>query len=456
MATQLKGLSALIEAKRAKVGIFGAGYVGLPLACAFAEAGFQTFACDNDNGKVLAIRRGRSYIEDSFVKRSLRGLAKSRMLRADTDVVRVARAVDFSLISVPTPLSAIGDPDLSYVTRVTEGIAHSDQRGKFVILESSVYPGTTEEIVKPILERNGLKAGLDFGLAFSPERVEFGQTERSIKDIPKIVGGVTPLCTEIASQLYAKVIRARIVKVPDTRYGEAAKMLENTYRYVNIALVNELAVLHEKLGLDFFKVIAAASTKPFGFQAFYPGPGVGGHCIPKDPRYLSYKARQVGMRLRLVDISQEINNGMVNHIIERLESFLETRGANIRGSRVSILGLAFKPNVSDTRNSPAVMLAARFLELGAQISVFDPLVRKVSIVSGQLASKGDFESAVKNAKILILATAHTHFREIDLRDLHSLMGKDPLIFDTRGFWTPSECRAAGFHYLGLGRPYQWN
>jgi nucleotide sugar dehydrogenase len=448
----LKKLSALIESKRAKVGIFGAGYVGLPLACAFAEAGFETIACDNDNEKVLAIRKGHSYVEDSYVERSLRTLVESRKLKAEVDVVEVASAVDFSLISVPTPLTANGDPDLSYVTGVTKSIAQANQRGKFVILESSVYPGTTEEIVKPILEHDGLKAGVDFGLAFSPERVEFGHTEHSIRDIPKIVGGITPLCTQIACELYAQVIRARIVKVPDTRYGEAAKLLENTYRYVNIALVNELAVLHEKLGLDFFEVIAAASTKPFGFEPFYPGPGVGGHCIPKDPRYLSYKARRMGMQLRLVDLSKDINDGMVNHIADRLESFLQTERRTIRGSRIAVLGLAFKADVSDTRNSPSVTLANHLTRLGARISAYDPLVPSASTIAGPLVSTGDLDTAVKKAEVLILATAHTHFKEIDLRKLHSLMSNDPVIFDARGFWSPDECKAAGFRYLGLGRP----
>jgi nucleotide sugar dehydrogenase len=204
--------------------------------------------------------------------------------------------------------------------------------------------------------------------------------------------------------------------------------------------------------LDFFEVIAAASTKPFGFQAFYPGPGVGGHCIPKDPHYLSYKARQVGIRLRLVELSQGINNGMANHVIRRLESFLRTEGRNLRDSRIAILGLAFKADVSDIRNSPAVTLAARFAELGAQLSAFDPLVRSVSGPAGPLPLKGDLETAVKDTEILVLATPHSHFKEIDLTKLHSLMGNDPIIFDARGFWSPTDCTAAGFRYLGIGRP----
>jgi nucleotide sugar dehydrogenase len=445
-------LTGLVELKKAKICILGAGYVGLPLACAFAESGFRTIACDADVDKILAITNGRSYVEDERVRQNLGRLVKSGFLKAQDDVAAGAAASDFLIVTVPTPLDAAGEPDLSYVTGVVEVISKKTRRGQFVILESSVYPGTTEEIVKPILERGGLRAGIDFGLAYSPERIDYGNSEYRFTGIPKVVGGVNSSCTKIAAQLYRTIIHARIVEVADTRTAEATKMLENTYRYVNIALANELAILHEHLGIDFYEVIAAASTKPFGFQPFYPGPGVGGHCIPKDPHYLEYRARQVGVSLRLIAASQVINDGMIAHIIERLKTHLEKNKRHLQGSRVAILGLAFKPDVSDTRNSPSIRLAERLTNLGAQIRAYDPFAKSVPTNTGLLISGKDLNEVIKDVDVLILATAHSSFREIDLTTLRSLVNEKAVILDTQGFWSPSECRNAGLDYLGLGRP----
>lgn len=448
----LGGLSSMIALKKVTIGIFGSGYVGLPLACAFAEAGFRTIAGDTDRRRILSIRKGSSYVEDDYVRGVLPALVQSGMLSAEDDTSHLASKVDFSIITVPTPLNDMGEPDLSYVIGATEAIAESLTPGKFVILESSVYPGTTDEVLKPILESGGLRAGSHFGLAHSPERIAYGDVRHGVKDIPKVVGGVTPLCTQIAAELYACVLRARVVPVSDARTAEATKMLENTYRYVNIALVNELAILHEKLGIDFFEVIAAASTKPFGFQAFYPGPGVGGHCIPKDPRYLSYKARKIGQSIRLVDVSAEVNEGMTDHIMGKLEASLQARGKALRDAKVVILGAAFKENVSDTRNSPSIPLAERLEQVGARLSVYDPFVREISTKKGSLVSASSLETAVENAEILILVTPHTIFRQIDLKKLIARVRPGATIVDTRGFWSPVECRLAGFNYLGLGRP----
>jgi nucleotide sugar dehydrogenase len=298
---------------------------------------------------------------------------------------------------------------------------------------------------------------LHFGLAHSPERVTYGRVPGpvsglSIVDIPKVVGGVTPLCTHIAAELYASVLRARVVPVSDAKTAEATKMLENTYRYVNIALVNELAILHEKLGIDFFEVIAAASTKPYGFQAFYPGPGVGGHCIPKDPRYLSYKAREVGQSLRLVEVAAEINGGMAEHITRKLEVTLRARGKTLCDAKVVILGIAFKENVSDIRNSPSISLAERLEQFGARLSVYDPFVREASTKTGVLFSASSLETAVEDAEVLILVTPHAVFKQIDLKRLMARVRPGATMMDTRGFWSPGECTAAGFNYLGVGRP----
>jgi UDP-N-acetyl-D-glucosamine dehydrogenase len=450
--TSLEDLSTRIASKAARIGIFGAGYVGLPLACAFAEAGFDTVACDSDLGKVLSIRSGISYLKDKYTSDMLPSLINSGRLSADNDISHVAALVDFDIITVPTPLNHRNQPDLSYLVKVCEEIAETLESGRFVILESSVYPGTTDEVVRPILERKGLVAGKDFGLAHSPERIDYGENYRNMKSIPKVVGGVTPLLTRIAAKLYTEGLKAHVVPVSDARTAEATKMLENTYRYVNIALVNELAILHERLGIDFFEVVAAASTKPFGFQAFYPGPGVGGHCIPKDPHYLSYKARQVGQRLRLIELSAEINDMMIDHILERLATRLRARGEDLRRSKVAILGLAFKQDVDDTRNSPSIRMSERLRKLGVQLSAYDPFVREVKTEKWRLMSAETLESAVEGAQVLVLLTPHTAFRQIDLKKLARFVRPGATIVDTRGFWSPSECISAGFDYVGLGRP----
>jgi nucleotide sugar dehydrogenase len=447
-------LAQFLESREAKIGVFGAGYVGLPLACAFADVGFKTLACDSDAARIVAIRDGRTYVEDDYVRQNLARLVKTGRLGADDDIGRAAETSDFVIVAVPTPLKSergLDWPDLSYVTGVCEAIARKIKQGKFIILESSVYPGATEEVVRPILEQGGLRAGIDFGLAYSPERIDYGNRRYRFVDIPKVVGGVNPACTRIAASLYHTVIRARIVEVKDTRTAEAVKMLENTYRYVNIALANELAILHEHLDVDFYEVIEAASTKPFGFEPFYPGPGVGGHCIPKDPHYLCYSARKVGMPLRLISLSQDINEGMVDYVIGRLENYLRRNRRSMRSLRVAILGLAFKRDVSDTRNSPSIKLAERLIELGAEVKAYDPLVRSISVGTRSLTSGRDLNEAVEGVDVLVLATPHTSFREIDLTRLKSHTNSNAVILDTRGFWSPSECKIAGFDYVGLGR-----
>jgi UDP-N-acetyl-D-glucosamine dehydrogenase len=445
-------LTDLISSKRACVGVFGAGYVGLPLACAFAEAGFKTLAGDSNREKVRQILNGDCYVEDDYVRTSLPRLVRSRALSAEHDTTRLASVADFAIITVPTPLNERREPDLTFVIEVTQDIAHELRPGKFVILESSVYPGATEEVIKPILEQGGLIAGQDFGLAFSPERIDYGRAEWNIRNTPKVVGGVSPLCTRIAAELYRAAISAQVVPVSSVRAAEATKALENTYRYVNIALVNEVSVLCEKLGIDFFEVVGAAATKPFGFQAFYPGPGVGGHCIPKDPHYLLYRAHQAGLSMRLIETSAQINDQMVNHIIKRLESRLRTRRRSLRGLHVVLLGLAFKGNVSDTRNSPSIVMCERLAELGACVSAYDPLVRQVATRTGPVTSAENLESAARGADIMVLMTSHAVFKEIDLKKLHDDMQLGALVIDTRGFWSRAECESAGFEYLGIGRP----
>jgi nucleotide sugar dehydrogenase len=447
----LLALRELIVSERARIGIFGAGYVGLPLACAFAEAGFKTKAGDANQDKVRQIREGSSYVEDPYVKQVLRGFVSSGKLEAIEDLSSLASWSDFMIITVPTPLTEKMEPDLSYLMTATETIARELRPGKFVILESSVYPGVTDEIVRPILERKGLRAGREFGLAHSPERIDYGNP-RSVRDIPKVVGGVTALCTELASELYSKILRARTVPVSDARTAETVKMVENTYRYVNIALVNELAVACERLGVDVFEVIAAAATKPFGFEPFYPGPGVGGHCIPKDPHYLSYKARQVGVRLEMVELSTSINDRMSAHILEMLTENYISRERKLQQLKAVLLGLAFKADVSDARRSPSIALAEQLTDQGVEVVAYDPFVKNVETRSGVLSSSETLDIAVKDADILVLVTPHTAFKDIDLNRLTKLMRHDATVCDTRGFWSRAKCESAGFKYLCLGRP----
>lgn len=448
----LQSLESDIASKRAIVGIFGAGYVGLPLACAFAESGFRTMAVDRDERKIESIREGKAYVEDSYVREKLAQLVKAKLIEPYVDPDKVAPKIDIGLITVPTPLTTRGEPDLSNVTSVASILAKNLRTGQLIVLESSVYPGTTEEIVLPILNRSGLRVGVDFGLAHSPERIDYNNRNYTVLNIPKLVGGITPTCTRVACQVYKTIIRAPVIPVSNARTAEAAKMLENTYRYVNIAMVNELALLHEKLGIDFHEVISAASSKPFGFQPFYPGPGVGGHCIPKDPHYLAYKARQVGMNLAIVDVSAEINQGMAKHIIERLDRNLRTRGKSLKDCGALILGLAFKADVSDARRSPALALAKHLKEFGSTISCYDPYVDSVDDADVHLRSSSDLESAARGANVILLVTPHTIFRSIDLRSLARQMSSEPTIFDTRGFWARAECEASGFKYLCVGRP----
>jgi UDP-N-acetyl-D-glucosamine dehydrogenase len=447
----LLNLRDLINSKEASIGIFGAGYVGLPLACAFAEGGFKTEAGDSDPQKVRQILDGISYVEDTHVKSSLPGLVSSGKLRATEDLSGLAKRSDILIITVPTPLTDKNEPDLTYVEGSARTIAKELRPGKFVILESSVYPGVTDEVVRPILERVGLRAGLDFGLAHSPERIDYGNP-KSFLDIPKVVGGVTPICTELVCELYSKILRAKVVPVSDARTAEAVKMVENTYRFVNIALVNELALASEKLGVDIFEVITAAATKPFGFEPFYPGPGVGGHCIPKDPHYLSYKARQVGIRLEMVELSTSINEKMTTHIIQELMEKFRLRGAKLQGIKAVLLGLAFKPDVSDTRRSPSIQLAEQLSEQGAKVTAYDPYAKNIETRNGILSSSHDVEEAARDADILVLVTPHAAFRNLDLNRLRKIMHSHALIFDTRGFWSRSQCEGAGFEYLCLGRP----
>jgi len=364
-------LSAAIAERSACVGVIGLGYVGLPLVEAFVKAGFRVMGFDVDSRKIEKLRRGESYI--GRVASAWVGEAVTSGRLEATDDFDALPLADAVLICVPTPLTAQREPDLSYVQSTAETIAARLRPGQLVVLESTTYPGTTQEVLRPVLERGGLKAGRDFFLAYSPEREDPGNPKYHTAVIPKVVGGAEAVSGEVAAKLYAAAVTA-VVPVSSASVAEASKILENIYRAVNIALVNELKVLFDRMGIDIWEVLEAASTKPFGFQAFYPGPGLGGHCIPIDPFYLAWKARELDVAARFIELAGEINTEMPRYVVERTVQALEMRGKPIQGSRGLVLGVAYKPNVDDVRESPAFRVMELLEERGAVLRFHDPYV----------------------------------------------------------------------------------
>jgi UDP-N-acetyl-D-glucosamine dehydrogenase len=367
-ASRFAPLMERIVAGTARVGVIGLGYVGLPLARAFAERGFSVLGFDVDPAKVLKLRRGESYIGDvpaEAVRRMAgRGFeATDRFIRLDEP--------DAVVICVPTPLTETREPDLSYVVGSARSVAERLRPGQLVVLESTTYPGTTRQVVLPILESTGLRAGRDFFLAYSPEREDPGHPEHSAPAIPKVVGGIDPDSLELAAALYSRAV-AEVVRVSGPEVAEACKILENTYRAVNIALVNELKVLYDRMGIDVWEVIEAARTKPFGFQAFYPGPGLGGHCIPIDPFYLAWVARKHGLTTRFIELAGEVNTAMPAYVVARVADALNERGKPVKGSRITLLGMAYKKDVDDPRESPGFELMELLRQKGAIVNYNDP------------------------------------------------------------------------------------
>ncbi len=365
-----------ISNRSAHIGIIGLGYVGLPLAVAFAKAGFRVTGVDVDGRKVGAIKAGHSYIPD-VPDDDLAPHVQAGRLTATSDY-DVLRDVDAVFICVPTPYDAQRAPDLSYIRAASEGIRPRLKPGQLVILQSTTYPGTTEEVMQPILEQSGLEAGVDFYLAFSPERIDPGNKQWSAYNTPKVVGGITPECTRLACDLLSHM-GAPVHPVSSPRAAELTKLLENTFRAVNIALVNELALLTERMGIDFWEVIEAAKTKPFGFMPFTPGPGVGGHCIPVDPYYLSWKAREYDYYTEFIELAGEVNQAMTYHVVDLVCQGLSLRGKPLREARVLVLGVAFKPDIDDARNSPAERIIELLLSRDARVRYHDPYVPRFQV-----------------------------------------------------------------------------
>ena len=407
------------------VAVIGLGYVGLPLALRFGEAGFNVVGFDVDPAKIERLNAGGSYIRQVGADR-IAALVGAGRFQATADFEWLGKA-DALVICVPTPLTRQREPDLQYVERTAEAVTSVLRAGHLVCLESTTYPGTTEEVVLPRLARTGLTVGRDFFLAYSPEREDPGNARYSTATIPKLVGGVTPACRELAMALYAEAVD-RVVPVSATRVAEAAKILENVYRAVNIALVNELKVAFDRMGIDIWEVIDAAKTKPFGFQAFYPGPGLGGHCIPIDPFYLTWKAREYGVTTRFIELAGEINSAMPAYVVERLADALNRRGKALKGARVLVLGAAYKKDTDDSRESPALEILSALQSKGADVQYSDPhlpTLPRVRRHSLGLRSVALDAATVGRCDAVLLVTDHADF------DYRLVFDHAPLIVDTR-------------------------
>ncbi len=409
--------------RTAKVAILGMGYVGLPLAAVFAEAGFEVTGIDPIREKMDALNRGESYILD-VPSEQVQRLVNQGLLKGRTDYSALADA-DAVSICVPTPLRKTGDPDLSFIVSAVEGLAPYAHPGMVVVLESSTYPGTTREMVLPALtEKSGLTAGKEIFLAFSPERVDPGRKDWTTYNTPKVVGGITPACTEVASAWYSQALQT-VVPVSSAEVAEMAKLLENTFRMINIGMVNELAIMCNRLNVDVWEVIDAAATKPFGFMKFTPGPGLGGHCIPIDPLYLSWKLKSMNYTARFIELASEINTNMPRFVIGKIQDALNNQGKPLRGSRVLILGAAYKRDIDDLRESPALDVIHLLREKGAAVSYYDPYIPHIRWEEIEMDSVSDWRAEVIAADCVVIITDHQIF------DYPTVLESAQLIVDTR-------------------------
>lgn len=419
--------------KTAVLGVVGLGYVGLPLAVEKAKAGFKTIGFDIQEAKVEMVNAGENYIGD-VVNEDLEEIVKSGFLSATTDFAQVASA-DCVAICVPTPLDVYQQPDISYVRSSAESIVPYMHKDMLIVLESTTYPGTTEELLKPILEKSGLKCGIDFYLAFSPERVDPGNLLYNTKNTPKVVGGITPECTDVAATMYEAILEAPVHRVSSPAVAEMEKILENTYRNVNIGLVNELAILSNKMGINFWEVVDAAKTKPYGFQAFYPGPGLGGHCIPLDPYYLSWKAREYGFHTSMIESSMMVNDRMPEYCAERASKILNRFEKSVKGSKILILGVAYKQDIDDYRESPAIRVIEELEKEGAEVAYFDPFVAEYCERGVVKKSEPELTAElIESSELVIVTTAHTTV------DYHFVQRHARAIFDTKNAMKQVEVR----------------
>jgi UDP-N-acetyl-D-glucosamine dehydrogenase len=401
--TAAQTLVSRLDKRTARLGVIGLGYVGLPLAIELAQAGFEVFGVDIDEARVKQLNQGKSYIQD-VPTAEVRDLVRKGRFHASTDFA-VLKKCDTVNICVPTPLSKQRDPDVSYIVAATQEVVRYLHKGQLVILESTTYPGTTDELLLPMLSETGLEVGKDFFLAFSPERVDPGNPNFNTRNIPKVVGGVTQTCTDVAVKLYQQRLD-NVIPVSSTQVAEMVKLLENTFRSVNIGLVNELALMCARLKIDVWEVISAAATKPFGFMPFYPGPGLGGHCIPIDPFYLSWKARASGFEARFIELAGHVNGHMPDHVIELVSEALNMQGKAIRGSKVLVLGVAYKADIDDVRESPSLDIMEKLRERGAKIEYSDPFVPSIKFAGATMKSVPFTAASLKRFDCAVIATAH--------------------------------------------------
>jgi len=417
-----KKLIDRIKDKSATIGVIGLGYVGLPLAVEFAKAGFHVTGFDILADKVKMINAGKSYIDD-ISDDHLTSVVKSGYLRATTDDAPLAN-MDCVSICVPTPLSKTKDPDISFILASLDWVRKHLHRDMLIVLESTTYPGTTVEVIQPKLEESGLKVGRDFYLAFSPERVDPGNPVYTTMNTPRVVGGTTKKCTEVAKLYYEQVI-PNIYPVSSTQAAEMVKLLENTFRSVNIGLVNEMAVMCDRLGLDVWEIIDAAATKPFGFMRFYPGPGLGGHCIPIDPHYLSWKLKSLNYYARFIELAGDINSHMPEWVVDRITSLMNKQGKAVKGAKVVVLGIAYKRDIQDVRESPALDVIRLLENLGAKLKYHDPYVPQIKWHDGLLKSTKLTATLLSDADLVVIVTDHTGF------DYQWIVDNARLVFDTR-------------------------
>ena len=418
----LRPLQQKIRSKEAKIGVMGLGYVGLPLALAFAKSGFSVTGIDIDAAKVAKLNRGQSHVMD-VPSGGLGDVLRKKLFRA-TDNEKALSALDAVIICVPTPLSKTKEPDIEFVVKAAQSIARHLKKGQLIVLESTTYPGTTEEVVLPLLEKSGLAAEKDFFLAFSPERVDPGNKDYDTVSIPKVVGGVGRHSTEAAKLLYSQVIKS-IVPVSSAKTAEMVKLLENTFRSVNIGLINEIAVMSNRLGIDIWEVIEAARTKPFGFMTFYPGPGLGGHCLPIDPLYLSWKSRLHGFEAKMIELASLVNESMPLYVVERITHLLNRHQIPLKKAPILALGVAYKRNIDDTRESPALDVMSHLLEEDSQVSYSDPLVPSLAIGKTVLRSRPMTPDLLRKQACVVVLTDHAAF------DYKSVVQHSKLILDTR-------------------------
>jgi UDP-N-acetyl-D-glucosamine dehydrogenase len=420
--SRLEDLRQRIEAREARIGVIGLGYVGLPLAVEFAKAGFPVVGFDLDGRKIESLKAGRSYIEDVPSEEVAAASAAGR-LRATADFGELSRC-DVINVCVPTPLTKTRDPDVSHMARALDDIRKRVRSGQLIILGSTTYPGTTHELFVPMLESSGLRIGHDLAVAFAPERIDPGNKRFRVREVPKVVGGETALCAELAAKVFETVFD-RVVRVSSTQSAEMVKLLENTFRAINIGLANEVALMCDRLGLDVWEVIEAAATKPYGFMRFLPGPGLGGHCIPVDPTYLAWKMKSLNFPARFIELATEINGQMPHHVVDRATAILNDARLPVNGSRILVLGVAYKPDVSDVRESPALDVIRLLAERGGAVSYHDPYVPEIAVEETAYKSEVLSDERLAGSDLVLILTDHAAV------DYQRVVDLAPRVFDTR-------------------------